>query len=118
MVQKFLAIAAWALLAFITYATISPIHARPTMPTSSSFEHVTAFATLGMLFCLAYPRHIVVVCLIVFSSAILLETMQLLTLDRHGHVADAIEKLVGGAGGILAAPLVRLLARSNRWLRT
>src|SRR5438128_2407548 len=32
MFQKFITIVAWALLAFITYATLSPIQARPTLP--------------------------------------------------------------------------------------
>jgi len=54
MFHKFIAIAAWALLAFIAFATISPI--RPTLPISSSFERLAAFAVLGALFCLAYPR--------------------------------------------------------------
>jgi hypothetical protein len=36
-------------------------------------------------FCAAYPRHIVLVCLIVLGSAAVLEILQLLTSDRHGH---------------------------------
>jgi hypothetical protein len=100
-VQKLIAIAAWVILAFIAYATISPIQDRPTLPTSSNFEHVAAFAVLGGLFCLAYPRQIILVCLVVVGSAVLLELMQLLTPDRHGRIQDAIEKMAGGAFGIL-----------------
>jgi VanZ family protein len=103
MFQKLLTLAAWALLAFIAYATISPIQDRPTLLTSSvSLEHFAAFAVLGALFCLAYPRHVALVCLIVLGSALLLEIMQLLTPDRHGRIQDAIEKVTGGVAGIVA----------------
>jgi hypothetical protein len=117
MFQKFLAFAAWALLAFILNATISPIQERPTLPTSSSFEHLAAFAALGGLFCVAYPRHIAVVCLIVFGSAVLLEIIQLLTPDRHGRIQDAIEKMAGGVVGILAGRAILYFEQSGRWFQ-
>lgn len=50
MFHRLLAAAAWTLLAFIVYATLSPIEARPTLPTSSSLEHLAAFVILGALF--------------------------------------------------------------------
>jgi hypothetical protein len=53
MFHKFMAVAAWSLLALIVFATISPIQDRPTLPISSSFEHLAAFAVLGALFYLA-----------------------------------------------------------------
>jgi hypothetical protein len=79
MIHKLIAVAAWTLLAFIAYATISPIQARPTLFASPSFERLAAFTVLGALLCLVYPRHIVLVCLIVLGSAVLLELAQLLT---------------------------------------
>ena len=87
MVRKVVELAAWLLLGFIVYGTISPISTRPTLPTPSGFEHLAAFAALGMLFCLSYPRRIILVCLIVFGSAVLLEAAQLLTADRHTVVS-------------------------------
>src|SRR5450755_4119453 len=103
MLHKLIGLAAWGLLAFIAYATISPIEVRPTLPTSTtSFEHLAAFAVLGALFSLAYPRQVALVCLIVLGSAVLLELLRLLTPDRHGRVPDAIEKIAGGAVGIAA----------------
>jgi hypothetical protein len=102
MLNKLVAIAAWATLAFIAYATLSPIQARPTIA-SPDLEHVAAFAVAGCLFCLAYPRHIILVCLVVLGSAMLLEYLQTLTPDRHGTLVDASEKLAGGALGICAA---------------
>jgi VanZ family protein len=114
--QRLIAAAAWALLAFIAYATVSPIQARPTLPTSASIEHFAAFGLLGALFCLAYPRHTIRVGLIVLGSAVLLEALQLLTPDRHGRIQDALEKMAGGAVGILVTQAALKWARSRRWL--
>ena len=102
MLHKLLAVIAWASLAFIAYATLSPIQARPQI-SSADIEHIVAFAVTGLLFCLAYPRHIVRVCFIVLGSAVLLEYSQTLTPDRHGTLIDASEKIIGGALGIFAA---------------
>jgi uncharacterized membrane protein len=117
MVSKFVAVAAWTLLAFIAYATISPIQARPILLTSASFERLAAFAVLGGLFFLAYPRHIVLVFLIVFGSAVLLEIAQLLTPDRHGRIQDAIAKMTGGALGIVSGRAVLHYQQASRWFQ-
>ena len=58
---------------------------------------------LGVLFCFAYPRRPVLVCVIVFGAAAVLEIMQTLTPDRHGTWIDALEKMAGGAAGIIFA---------------
>jgi hypothetical protein len=102
MFQKVAAVLAWAFLAFIVFATISPLQDRPTLFNSTGLEHIGAFAVLGGLFCLAYRRHIIFVCLIVLGSAALLEYLQTLTSDRHGTLLDASEKIVGGALSIFA----------------
>jgi VanZ like family len=115
MFQKVTAVVAWTLLAFIVYATISPIQDRPRLPTSSSFEHLVAFSVLGVLFCMAYPRHIIFVCVVVLASAILLEFAQRLTVDRHFRVQDAFEKMAGGALGIGVGRAIAYLSRANRW---
>jgi VanZ family protein len=114
MFDKVTTIAAWALLALIAFATISPIQDRPTLATSPSIEHVAAFAVLGVLFCISYPRQFALVCLIVIGSAILLEFAQLLTPDRHGRVDDALKKIGGGAAGIVIGRAVFYLARKKR----
>src|SRR5712671_3898506 len=106
MLHKLVGVAAWALLSFIVFATISPIQARPALPTSSAVEHLAAFSILGVLFCLAYPRKIGRVCLLVLGSAVLLEFAQLLTPDRHGRIVDAIEKMAGGAIGVVAGSAI------------
>jgi VanZ family protein len=117
MIQKCSALAAWLLLLFIAYATLSPIQARPTISTSPDFEHLAAFAILGMLFYLAYPRRVALVCLIVLGSAVVLEFSQLLTPDRHGRISDALEKLAGGVVGIMAGGALLFLAQARRWFK-
>jgi glycopeptide antibiotics resistance protein len=114
MIRRLITVAAWTLLVFIAYATISSLHARPTLSTSPDFERLAAFAVLGALFCLAYPRHIVLVCLIVLGSAVLLEFAQLLTSDRHGRIQDAIIKTTGGVLGILAGRATLYFRQSIR----
>jgi VanZ family protein len=117
MVQKFVTVAAWLVLCFIAYATLSSIQARPTLPIPSSFEHLAAFAVLGIFFCLAYPRHMALVCLIVLGSAVVLELSQLLIAGRHGRVQDAIEKLAGGATGILLGHAILYFQQTRRWFQ-
>ena len=73
------------------------------MQTYAHFEHVIAFALLGALFGFAYPRRLILVCCIVFGAAALLEILQTMTPDRHGTLVDALEKMAGGAAGIIFA---------------
>jgi hypothetical protein len=104
-----------ALLALIAFATISPIQYRPTLTISSTFEHLAAFAALGALSYLAYPRHFAFVCLIVLGSAVVLELVQQLAPDRHGRIPDAVEKIAGGTAGIVAGRAILHLERAKRW---
>ena len=93
MLQKLLKFAAWAGLCVIAYSTLSPLGDRPILLTSSKLEHLAAFAILGTLFCLAYPRRTVAVLLIVLGSAALLELLQFITPDRHARTLTHSKKL-------------------------
>lgn len=119
---RFAIAAAWIAVIAIAYATLTrvgfvyaiyfklaPYLMRPAMETYAHFEHVIAFAFLGVLFGFAYPRRPILVCVIVFGAAALLEIMQTLTPDRHGTWIDALEKMAGGAAGIL-------LVSTTHWL--
>jgi hypothetical protein len=118
-VSKMLITAAWGATVAIAYATmtrvgfvyslyfrLSSIMMLPDMRTYAHFEHVIAFAVFGALFYLAYPRHIILVCCLVFGSAAILEFLQTLTPDRHGTMIDAAEKIAGGAAGIFVARVI------------
>jgi VanZ family protein len=76
---------------------------QPGMRAYAHFEHVIAFAVFGALFAFAYPRRVILVCCVVFISAVALEYLQTLAPDRHGKLIDAFEKVIGGALGNLAA---------------
>jgi hypothetical protein len=107
---------AWASIAFIAYATLTragfvytiyfklaPLLMHIGMRKYAALEHFVAFAVFGGLFFIAYPKRVVVVCCVVFGAAVALEVAQTITPDRHGTVIDAIQKVAGGAFGILTA---------------
>ena len=102
---RLIAVAAWACLAFIVFATLSPLDLRPTLTMREPkiiviFEHLAAFALLGVLFFISYPERAAFVCVVVFGAAILLELAQIVIPDRDARILDAIEKLAGGGFGI------------------
>lgn len=104
--RRFLSIVAWAFLAFIAFATLSPYSLRPelteTEPTFVvTLEHIGAFGAVGFLFFVSYPERIRTVCLLTFGSAAIFEIGQAILPDRHARLADALEKFVGGGAGLL-----------------
>jgi hypothetical protein len=82
------------------YLRLSPLLMRPDHATYGFIVHILAFASLGSLFILAYPKRLVLVSALVFGGAVALEAMQTLTQDRHGTAIDVLEKLAGGFVGI------------------
>ena len=112
MIQRVSSIAGWLALAFIVYATLSPIDDRPVLATPH-FEHFAAFALVGFAFGLAYPRRLVLIASLVLISAFGLEAMQLLTPDRHGRLIDAVIKATGGVCGIGISQLGLLVLRAQ-----
>lgn len=109
MFQKLMATAGWACLAFIVFATLSSIQARPVIAGGlfAAVERFGAYAIFGLLLYLAYPRHLAFVCIMVFGSAATLEWLQSFTPDRHARMLDAVEKLLGGAAGLLSAAILQ-----------
>jgi hypothetical protein len=111
MIRKGFIITGWLALAFVAFATLSPIQTRPVFA-GPQFEHFAAFAGLGIIFGVAYPNRTFFVVAIVLGSAVGLEALQLLTPDRHGQVLDAVVKGLGGICGIAISQLALLLLRS------
>ena len=95
----------------------SPIKSPPTgpKPASAAREASTADGLVGALFGFAYPRRPILACCIVFGGAALLETLQTLTPDRHGTLADAVEKMAGGASGIYLARRIQHFWIDKGW---
>lgn len=110
MLHKLVSVMAWTCLLLIAAATLSPAYLRPRLTESEPaliviLEHVGAFAAMGFLFSLTYSRT-TLVCLLVLGSAVILELLQLVVPDRDAHVMDAVEKLIGGGVGIIAARIM------------
>jgi VanZ family protein len=108
MINKFVSAAAWACLAFIVFATLSPLNLRPALtetepPLVVMLERFGAFAMLGFLLVLGYPNRTAAVLVIVLGGAVVLELAQTVVPCRDPRIVDLIEKLVGGSIGILAA---------------
>jgi VanZ family protein len=98
MFRKIIIILAWSTLLAIAFATLSPIGLRPHVGDVSG-ERFLAFAAVGLLFGMAYPRHLWLVTLLVGGAAVGLEILQHLTPDRHGRIPDALVKLAGALTG-------------------
>jgi hypothetical protein len=104
MVRKFIAIAAWASMAFIVYATLVPLGMRPTIDEiGADGERIAAFTVASALFAIAYPRHPLRVGLAIATTAAILELLQLLQPDRDARLADALVKIAGVVAGVAAA---------------
>jgi VanZ family protein len=112
MIQRVSIVAGWLALAFIVYATLSPIDDRPVVA-SAHLEHFIAFGLVGLAFALAYPNRLLLIVAVVVGSAFGLEAMQLLTPDRHGRVVDALIKATGGVCGISVGQLMSFLLRTR-----
>jgi VanZ family protein len=110
MTYKLTAIAAWTVLGFIAYVTLSPLSFRPIVADSNS-ERFFAYALTGLLLALAYPRRLLFVVSFVVIGASVLEILQLATPDRHARIADTLVKIAGGVAGILVACFLTICAR-------
>ena len=112
MIQRISVFTGWLVLAFVVYATLSPMDARPVL-TVPHLEHFAAFALMGFAFALAYPNRVLLVVALVVGTAAGLEALQLLTPDRHGRAADAFVKALGGISGISIGQTLSFLLRIN-----
>jgi hypothetical protein len=95
-----LRILAWLLLLGLIVVTIGPISLRPITPLPTQLERALALLVIGFVFALAYPRHIVIIAILVLGTTVLLEFLQVLEPSRHGRFVDAAVKLLGGAAGL------------------
>lgn len=99
-------IAAWSLLAAIAFVTLSPIGLRPNSGVSPNLERFSALLALGLVFAVAYPRHLLQVALIVVAAAVCLELLQSLNASRHARLGDMGVKVLGGIMGVLLGALI------------
>lgn len=110
MIRNLLLVAAWTALIAIIFMSLSPIGLRPETGHAGP-ERFVAYSVLGTLFMSAYPRHFTGIMIFVLTVAVSLELAQHLTPDRHGHLADVLEKFGGGVAGCSLTRLVQILRR-------
>jgi VanZ family protein len=110
--QRLFLVAGWLALAFIAYATLSPLEDRPVVA-GPHLEHFAAFALIGFAFARGFSGRVLLIIALVVGSAFTLEALQLLTPDRHARVVDALVKAAGGICGVGIARVAPLLLRDQ-----
>ena len=104
-------LAAWLLLAATALVTLAPASWRPETGFSAQIERFVAFALIGLVFSIAYPRRPWLIALMVLGAAVAFEFMQLFVHTRHAGLRDVIAKLAGGGIGLLAGRVILLVRR-------
>lgn len=92
---------------YSVYYKLAPFLMGPDIGTYAHSVYDAAFAIVGALFAFAYPRCLLVVSCIVIGGAALFEIARTLTPDRHGTLLDALDKIAGGAAGILLVKAIQ-----------
>jgi hypothetical protein len=106
-----LKIAAWLLLLGLAVVTVGPIGWRPISPLPVQLERATALMIIGFVFALAYPRHFVLLAILLIGATALLELTQVLEPSRHGRWLDFGIKAFGGIVGLMIGYGVERLRR-------
>jgi VanZ family protein len=109
-----LRILAWLLLLGLAIVTLGPIQVRPITPFPVTIERSGGLAIIGFVFALAYPRHLVLVGLLLIGASALLEALQVLEPSRHGRVVDFLVKAAGAVIGLGAGWLVARAAERRQ----
>lgn len=102
----------WLILAGIVLATISPIGLRPRLGFGPDFDRFMGFLISGLFLGFGYRRRWLWILGFIAVAAFAIETLQVLTPDRHARLWDAMVKAGGGILGVLAAHLVLVLSTS------
>ena len=110
--ERTLRIAAWAVMLAIVVVTLGPIGVRPETALPANAERFVAYAVLGLLFGLAYPRHRLPVVIILAATAGILEAGQGLELTRHATLMGFVWKAAGALAGVAASFIVMQTRRA------
>ena len=111
---KLARIAAFAATFLVVVLTLGPVGLRSMSPIDPAFDRALAYAVIGFLLIVAFPRHPFRVVAGVLLLIVALEAGQGFRPDRHGRVPDVIEKTVGAGLGIAAAAGTLWMLRRRR----
>jgi VanZ family protein len=104
----------WLLLAAAAFLTLAPRTFRPYTGVEHHLEHFLAFALLGLLFGLGYPRRPVVLALIGVMAAAALEIGQRWVPGRHALLSDFVINAAGVCAGVVAAVALNWLVAMRK----
>ncbi len=93
----------WLLLAAAAFLTLAPRMFRPATGLEHHLEHFLAFALVGLMFGLGYPRRSFLLAVIGVTAAAALEIMQLWVPGRHASFSDFVVNAAGLCAGVVAA---------------
>jgi VanZ family protein len=91
---------AWAILAFIVFVTVSPINLRPHTLITVNIDRAAAYAVVGALFALAYPKNWKTTAILLVIGAAGFEFLQIFSSTRHARIEDAMIKALGALVGV------------------
>lgn len=108
--RRLAALVGWLAAAIVVGATLSPIEARPHIADlSANAERFLAYFVTTAALAVAYPRRVPSILLGVFLLVVGLEVAQAFEETRHARAADALVKIAGAVGGLLAVASLRRL---------
>jgi VanZ family protein len=103
-------LAAWVLLTAVVAMTVGPLGLRPQTHFSPDIERLAAYAVLGLLFALAYPRRpLRLLGMFLVAAAGVLELAQLFVPHRDAHLNDFLFKAGGAVVGLIVGRFAYLI---------
>jgi VanZ family protein len=98
--------AGWLLILAIALFTLSPIELRPTTSAPVSLERFAAFAVIGAFLRLGYPKHRLLILILLIGIIGCLEVAQNFVPGRHGRLPDGLWKASGALFGAVFAAFI------------
>jgi GNAT superfamily N-acetyltransferase len=107
MIENILKAASWLVAIGLVIVTIVPANERPVTGIQHDLEHFSAFGLAGLLFGLAYFRHLRALFFGAVIFALVLELSQIPLSTRHARLADFVVDAVAACLGIIVAHVCR-----------
>ena len=113
-IKRALKICCIAILVLLLIVGLGPSKWQPRSGIGWQLDHFLGYLVIAMIFCLAWPRPLVIAGILVVFAAVL-EALQAIPPDRSSNVFAA---LYSAAGVLAGALLSELFIRACRWFRS
>ena len=107
-------LAAYAIAAAVSYATLGPPNLRPHSTLGQNGEHALAFVLLGLTFALGYPRHRLPAAILTAVFCGILELLQRFAPGRHARLEDFLVDALAALAGFAIVSVVDFAITSTR----